>query len=151
MIDAVLTPASSASPSQLALLSPYSNYQVQFRHSFTWLLIAQAVAWYGVLRFASRRQQKVNGGFLIAGAAVVILSVATLSLPYRLIFQSSFRAAEWMGNECFITAESVDDFLLFCPGLDVPRNRVLQKRSEAVRRLDRTDFIFTHFSSVPAQ
>jgi hypothetical protein len=81
----------------------------------------------------------------------MILSVGALSLPYRLIFHSDFRAAEWQGNACFITAESDEDLLLFCPGLNVPRNRVLPKRSEEVRRLDTTDFIFKHFSPTPVK
>jgi serine/threonine-protein kinase len=150
MIDAVLTPASTAPPQLLALLSP-SDYQVQYRHAFAWLLIGQAVGWYGVVRFAARRHEKLNGAFLIAGGAVALLSIGTLSLPYRLIFQSTFRAAEWKGNECYITAESADDLLLFCPGIEVPRTRVINKQSEQVRRLDRADYIFKYFSPTPTQ
>ena len=62
------------------------------------------------------------------------------------ILPCEFRAAEWQGNDCYITGENSGDILLFCPDLAPPRNRVVQKPTDTVRRLDRIESIFSRFA-----
>ena len=148
MLNAATTISLSTAPlEQFAVLAPaFEDYQVLYRSVFEWLVILTGAAWYVVLRLAARRRQHVHAGLLVAGAATMFFALATLDLPYRLIFHSSFRVAEWKGNRCYITGEDAENLLLFCPALEAPRNRILLKQSGEVKRLDTSDNLFSHVS-----
>jgi hypothetical protein len=88
----------------------------------------------------------VPSGALAGGAAVVVLSFASLDVPYRLFLHNEFEAARWNGASCYILGERTDDLLLFCPDLPVPRNRVVQKRTSTIEREGRRESLFTAFS-----
>lgn len=147
MLDAVTSTASTAPSGILALLShEMADYQVQYRQALEGLVIFQSVAWVALFRLAARWRQKIAVGYIVAASAAIVLTVASLTVPYRLIFHSQFRAAEWQGNDCYVTGENSSDILLFCPDLAPPRNRVVQKPTDAVHRLDRIELIFSRFA-----
>ena len=76
---------------------------------------------------------------------IVFLSLASLDLPYRLLFQPKFTAARWSGNDCYIIGERPNDLLLFCPTLAPPRNRIVRRDSQGLERFG-TENIFSRFA-----
>jgi len=147
VLDAITSNVSTDPLEQFTVFSPaLADYQLRYRSVYEWLVIGTAAAWYAVHRLAARRQQPINAGLIVAGAATMFLALVALDLPYRLIFHSEFRVAEWKGHRCYITGEDADNVQLFCPALEVPRSRVLLKQSGEVRQLDTIESIFSHAS-----
>jgi len=102
-----------------------------------------------VLKVATRKRQTISPAMRAGGIAVVALSVASLDFPYRLLrHNDKFDVVNWNGTICYIIGERAEDALLFCPDLGPPRNRVVQKRSENLQRLGRSESLFTKFSSL---
>ena len=147
MFDAITSNVSTGPLELFTVFSPArADYQLRYRSVFEWLVIGTGAAWYAVHRLAARRQQHLNAGLIVAGAATMFLALVALDLPYRLIFHSEFRVAEWKGHRCYITGEDADNVQLFCPALEIPRSRVLLKQSGEVRQLDTVESIFSHGS-----
>jgi hypothetical protein len=140
------TRISTARSEDLTILSPaFYAYHDQYREVFSYLTIALAVAWY----YAATRIRRTNGslknGVLVGGLVVVLLSLASLDFPYRLLVQPKFTAARWSGNDCYIIGERPNDLLLFCPTLAPPRNRIVQRNSQSLERFG-TENIFSRFA-----
>ena len=77
---------------------------------------------------------------------VVVVSMWFLYCPYRVLLQNKFEAVNWNGTECYILGEHSVDALLFCPGIEPPRNRVIPKNSRSLKRLGRLESVYTMFS-----
>lgn len=143
---------STSPPEQLALLGPALASQHDFyREVFTFVFLLTAGSWYPVLKLAARRGQRVSRGALLGVAAVTLLALGSLQLPYRLLRHNEFETAKWDGKQCYITGERTEDLLLFCPELQPPRNRIVQKKTKTVERLRLRENIFTRFSLVPGR
>jgi hypothetical protein len=144
LIVALCSQVSTAPIERLALLSPaFETYQDLYVQSLSALLILAVLGWYGVHRVAASAGQPVNLGLLSGGAAVIVLTLASLDAPYRLFVESEFEAATWNGAQCYVIGERPDAALLFCPELAPPRNRVVQRDSGTVQRLGRRENVFT--------
>jgi hypothetical protein len=139
----------SARAEHLALLAPdYHWYHNAYRETLSWIVILSVLAWYPVARLAAVRRERVNRGMLAGGAAVVLLGLALLDLPYRVLLQNQFVAVMWNGGYCYVIGERRDDLLLFCPGLQPPRSRIVSKRTD-LAPTGVTESIFTRFSKQP--
>jgi protein kinase-like protein len=144
LIVALYTKISGAPAGSHALLSPaFEPYHDHYRQTLSSLIILTGSGWYAVTRVAAAGRQAVHRGIVAGGAAVMMLALASLDFPYRLIVHNKFEAANWNGAECYILGERVDDVLLFCPQLQPPRNRVIQKSMSNLQRLGRRENIFT--------
>jgi hypothetical protein len=150
MIEACLSGRSIANAprEQLALFSPalWDSYHTHYREAFTFVILLAAVSWHAVLKLAAREGQTVGRGMLFGGAAVIVLALAALDLPYRMLRHSEFAAAKWNGEACYIIGEREADMLLFCPELPDHRNRIVAKGNGTVERLGVRESIFTRFS-----
>ena len=136
----------TAPVSQLANLSPALGlYNNHYREAFTFVILCSALAWYGVLKLAARQGQRVDRSLLAGGAAVILIAVSVLSVPYRLLRHNDFEMAKWNGNSCYVIGERPADLLLFCPELE-PRSRVVLKTAATVDRSGLWQGIFTRFS-----
>jgi Protein kinase domain len=131
-----LIPNVSMTPAEnLAFLSPeFTPYHQSYRASFIWVSIACLLVWYPVLRTAFRRGIALNRGVLAGGLAVTLLSILLMAFPYRLLVQSEFEAARWQGESCYVIGERGEEFLLFCPSVQPPRNRTVRKTAEGLQR-----------------
>jgi hypothetical protein len=140
---------STAPAEQLTLLTPqFLPDHEMYRASFTWATIICLMAWYPPLRLAAKRRQPLNRGLLAGGGAVVLLALMLLDFPYRMLwFNDTFEVARWQGARCYILGERDDDVLLFCPLVELPRNRVVSRRSKELQRLGTQENIFTQFSA----
>jgi hypothetical protein len=136
-----------ASPADLALLSPANHLQhTHFRETFTLLALFSVTAWWTVLKFASRHGQKVSRSMVAGGAAVTILSVVLLSLPYRILRHNKFERATWSGYRCYVIGEGAADLLVFCPQAPVPRSYTVPRNDGALKRFAKPENIFTLLS-----
>jgi hypothetical protein len=127
-------------------LSPgFEDTHNWYRRTLSFLFLGTILGWYAVVKVASLKRHTLHRGTLVAGLAVLALILACLSFPYRLLLKNEFEAVNWNATECYILGERAEDALLFCPGLQPPRTRVVQK-SAGLQRLCRVESIFTKFS-----
>jgi hypothetical protein len=85
---------------------------------------------------------------LAGGAAVLLIGLALLDFPYRVLYYNRFDAVTWNRVYCYNLGERRDDVLLFCPELRPPRNRIVSKRTD-LTPTGVTESIFTRFSKQP--
>ena len=139
-----IVPSVSTAPiDSMRYLSPqFFSYHENYRITFTWLTIACVALWYPVVTAARRRGERLHRGMVAGGVAVTALSVLFLNFPYRLLTQSHFEAATWRGNACYILGARGDDWLLFCPDLDPPRNKIVSRSSDEVQHAGAIEKIF---------
>jgi RIO-like serine/threonine protein kinase len=137
---------SSARAQDLALLAPdYRWYHANYRKAFSWIVILSVLAWYPVARVAAFRRERLSSGMLGGGAAVVLIGLALLDFPYRVLYYNRFDAVTWNGAYCYKIGERRDDLLLFCPELQPPRNRIVDRRTN-LTPTGVTESIFTRFA-----
>lgn len=141
-------PDVSTSPIEsLGFLSPrHSGYHETYRASFVWVTMICVSLWIPVFRLANRRGEPIHRGVLLGGAAIWVLSVALLDLPYRLLYHAEFESATWRGTSCYILGERADDYLLFCPELPPPRNRSVATSDPRLEHNGTRENIFSHTS-----
>jgi hypothetical protein len=125
------------------LSSAFEAYQNQYWLMFSALLNLSVIGWYAVYRVAAAGRQALNRGLLAGGAAVMVLALASLDLPYRLLVDNKFEAVLWNDAGCYMIGERPDAALLFCPDLPPPRNRVVPRNSGTLQRLGRLENVFT--------
>jgi len=132
---------------QLAMLSPaLTMLHRAYRKAFVEVTVVAVLAWYPVLRLASKRGQPVNRPLLMVGAGTVFLAITLLDFPYRLLTENDvFPIANWQGARCYVLGERGSDVLLFCPKL-TPRKRLLLGGSRDIERLpDSPESPFSEF------
>jgi hypothetical protein len=145
LFEECLQNVSSAWAQDLALLAPdHSTYHGYYRYAFSWIVILSVLAWYPVIRLAAFRRERVNRGMLAGGAAVVLLGLALLDFPYRILWHNQFDAVLWNGVYCYDIGQRRDDLLLFCPELQ-PRNRIINRQTP-LTPTGVTESIFTRFA-----
>jgi hypothetical protein len=146
LFNAYLQIVWSARAENLALLAPdYGWYHNDYRKVFSWIVILSVLAWYPVARLAAFRRERVNRGMLAGGAAAVLIGLALLDFPYRILLHNKFDAVTSNGVYCYKIGDRGDEVLLFCPGLQPPRNRIVSKRT-TLTSTGVTESIFTRFS-----
>jgi hypothetical protein len=150
LLRACFDPVSTAAREDLVLLSPAfsdSSSHLYFRETFTLLTLFSASLWWMLVKFAARRGQRVSRSMLMGGAAVTILSIAILSLPYRLLRHNDFNIANWNGFRCYVIGQREMEVLLFCPLAPIPRSHIVPANDTGLQRLtDKPESIFTQLS-----
>jgi tRNA A-37 threonylcarbamoyl transferase component Bud32 len=136
----------------LELLSPeFVTYHNYYRGVFTLVTILSLAVWVPVLRLV-RKGQSLHWGMWLGGALATCIAVACLHLPYRLlIYRNYFEVVQWNGTRCSIIGENDASYLLFCPDLDPPRNRIVDRRDQDLRFVGAQERLFSHFGAPPTQ
>jgi hypothetical protein len=122
LLGAVFTTRiSTATNKTLAILAPasYANHQ-WYREVATYVAVGLAVAWYYMARYMARTSGSLKNGLLVGGLLVVLVSIASLNAPYRLLVRPQEEAVHWRDAkgedyDCYIIGESSSERLLFCP------------------------------------
>lgn len=145
LIGAFLSEIVNAPNETLSLLGPDNTPErLWFRQAFLGVsLIAAAVYWL-VGRWV-RRGEKARVFVRAGAAAIVVLSLCTLDLPYRLLFQNSFEIVSYAGKEWYVIGKNGDREMLFGPDNSPPRNRIVRSGDPDVRRLGTMGSIFERF------
>jgi hypothetical protein len=102
-----------------------------------------------VLRLV-RKGQSLHWGMWLGGALATCIAVACLHLPYRLlIYRNYFEVVQWNGARCSIIGENDASYLLFCPDVDPPRNRIVERKDQGLRFVGAQERLFSHFGAPP--
>lgn len=146
LLTALLTRVSSGSSDDLALLSPaFVSYHNQYRVIFSAVVTLSVAVWYPVARLV-RKGQSVHWGLWVGGGIVTCVALFFLHFPYRLLyFNKVFEAVSWNSAYCYVIGERDDDALLFCPDMQPPRNRIVRRGDDTLKRLGITESIFNRF------
>jgi hypothetical protein len=138
---------STASTSDLRLLSPeFLDYHNQYRQVFIGVVLLTVAVWYPVVRLV-KRGQSLHWAMWVAGSVVTCMALFCLHLPYRLlIYRNNFDAVRWADAYCLVIGERDTTVLLFCPDLQPPRNRTINRGDKSLVVLGEQDRLFTRFA-----
>ena len=138
---------STASTSDLRLLSPeFIDYHNQYRQVFIGVVLLTVAVWYPVVRLV-KRGQSLHWAMWVAGSVVTCMALFCLHLPYRLlIYRNNFDAVRWADAYCLVIGERDSTALLFCPDLQPPRNRTINRGDKSLVVLGEQDRLFTRFA-----
>jgi len=94
-----------------------------------------------------RRRTAANEGRASVAMLASLLVVVVLlnEWPYRVFYHSEFERVDYADDVCYITAESTDSSLLFCPAKPPPRNRVVRHDDARLHKLGVIENVFTLF------
>ena len=152
LLLAIVSGVSNAPAEQLALLAPAKvGLHNQYRQVFAIVVILSLVVWYPVSRLV-RQGQSFHRGLGLAGAIVTGVALIFLHFPYRLLYSSliePFELVSWRGAQCYEVGARAEDILLFCPGSQPPRNRVVKKNDSELERSGIRENIFSSFGKRP--
>jgi Protein kinase domain len=149
LLDAMTFWADQAPASSLALLAPANaDHHDRYRETFSVLTVATIAAWFLVARLAGggQRRRRFAPGLVAGAAAVVCLEVASLSISYRLLRHNRFPVVQWGTEVCYVTGESQEQRLLFCPKRPSSRNQVVP-RSAPLEWFNREASVFEAFAT----
>jgi len=143
---------SSAPAEAIAFLSPsFESRHTTYRLTFEVACIILVALWRVPFRVAAKRAQRLNPRVLAAAAATLVLTLLLLHFPYRLLYHAELEAVDWDGRRCFVLGERSDEELLFCPDLERPRNRAVNKDTIGLKHLGTRLNPFDHASISPTE
>jgi tRNA A-37 threonylcarbamoyl transferase component Bud32 len=136
-------PLQNGTTEQFRLLSrDYVLDHNQYRQVFAIVVLFSVVVWYPVRKLV-QKGQAIHWGMVAAGIAATSFALVLLHFPYRLMYYNDvFEAVMWNGSRCYVVGERGDQELLFCPGLQRPRNRIVSKSDPARVPLGITESLF---------
>jgi len=116
-------------------LRPDNLERLWYRGELDLLILAFGFGLFRAIRL-QRRQRTNDGTAPIALLAAVIAIMFLLNeFPYRILVNRDTERVEYGGVRCQIIGESADEFLIFCPQTDPPRNRTIRRDDAKLRRL----------------
>jgi hypothetical protein len=135
----------------LRLLSPdFVTYHNYYRGAFALATIISVVVWLPVMRLV-RKGQSVHWGMWLGGALATSIALACLHMPYRLlIYRNYFEVVQWNGARCSIIGQNDVSYLLFCPDVEPPRNRIVGRNDRELRFVGAQERLFNRFSATPS-
>jgi hypothetical protein len=124
----------SAPAEKLMALRPENVERVWYRIQFDVITLAFGLLLYKVIRL--QRKHKTHDGTAAIALLAAIIAVMLLmnEWPYRVLLHREFERVDAAGTRCYITGATADEFLLFCPGNDPPRNRTVKRTDPAIQR-----------------
>jgi hypothetical protein len=87
--------------------------------------------------------QRTGGNAAAALAAVFVLLLLMHELPYRIVSRNRMERVQYNGERCYIIGRSQSEWLLFCPAVAPPRNRIVTHTDPSLRRTGAVESIFT--------
>jgi voltage-gated potassium channel Kch len=147
LVDTFLTPLDTQPASHLVVLNTdHEDYRAAYRRSLEAVILLLGA---GVIRVRrSPGGEAVKASALAGVAAVMLVALMLLIVPWRLMFQADFEEATLAGRRCFVLGESTDNLLLHCPDGSPHRNVGVAR---ADTRLQRTGQISNLFDAYAAK
>ena len=147
--DALSAHISNEPASRLAALSPdFGEYRTLYRKTFFAVSNVTVLAWYIVNRVSTPKRGLLDWAVTLGAAAVVLLAIASLELPYRTFLHNDFETARWRGQPCYALGERGDEMLISCPALPPPRNRIVSKSDPDFALTGHRESIFARFQEL---
>jgi serine/threonine protein kinase len=140
----------SASSASMVPLGPgHGRARVWYRFDLDLLVLAMSVGLYRVVQLRRIQPTREGRGSLALVVGIIVVLVLMNEWPYRVLYHNEFEAVDFAGNRCYITAETTDQWLVFCPGVDPPRNHIVSRNDSRVRRLGVTENVFSTIKPSP--
>ncbi|MGE0706212.1 MAG: hypothetical protein AB7P22_20005, partial [Vicinamibacterales bacterium] len=146
VLDVLTSFPDGVETSALAVLSSTSFAPVRYRQAFSIALAATVLAWHLLLR-RPLAKQAIDRGTKAGALAIAVITLLTLELPYRLMFQSDRPIVEHTDLRCYDLGRRPGEVLTYCPDWDPPRIRILSDAEDVVRPMGFSEHLFT----VPAR
>ena len=141
LIGACTTFLSTAPVQALVELRPENGAHVLYRAVLSVLLLGMAVAWWRLL-YVPSTAPPVEKPTVVAGAALLVMTLVLLDVPFRLVYQSRGERVQMSGERCYDIGQARGSVLLFCPGT-MPRTRIVDADDARLRREGIVESIFT--------
>ena len=147
--DTLFDHMSDEPASRLAVMSPeFFGYRSLYRRTFIGVSNFTVLAWYIVNRVWTPKRSVLDWAVTLGGAAIVLLSLLSLQLPYRTFLHNDFETALWRGQSCYALGERGTEMLISCPALPPPRNRVVSKSDPDFKLSGVRESIFARFQEL---
>ena len=148
LITAVTTGVSVAPAPLLRLFTPEQDeYRGYYRLFLSLVTVVNVTGWYGLSRFCRARGLFLPKWLLPTQAAVLVLLLLSMQMPYRLVNDNDeFPAATWRNERCYVMGQHETQALIFCPASE-PRVREVPRSEVAVVPFAPKESIFTAFAS----
>ena len=119
MIEAVTYPG-TVDASRLELLSSASMEPVYFQSAAALLVFGMGFSWYRLLSTPNARSA-IHWSTLVAGAAVLVIALLMLVVPYRLLYHNEMPRVMVGAERCYRLGVHDEQVLLYCPDRPAPR------------------------------
>jgi hypothetical protein len=131
-------------PETFAPIQPKNvTYRSSYRIVLDVLTLAFGAGLLRVIRLRSKHGVRHGTGTLMLGLAILTLFVLAIELPYRILWHNQFERIEIAGTRCYVIGEHADEWLVYCPEMDQPRNRIVARTDPGVHRTGVIESIFT--------
>jgi hypothetical protein len=127
----------------LVLLGPGESDRELYRQLLTVLLLSMAAGLLRVLRLRRTRRIRRGRGPVVALSAIVAVILLLLETPYRIMWKNDAPRAVLAGERCYVIGDNGREYLVYCPGLSPPRNRVVAKTDPSLKVSGVVESIFT--------
>ena len=128
----------------LAPLAPgNTDEMVMYRATLNILLLLMAAGLFRVVRLRHARRMRRARGAVVALSSVVAVILLLAEGPYRLMFKNAAPRAALGGERCYVIGDSGPEYLVYCPGVSPPRNRVVAKTDPSLKLSGVVESIFT--------
>jgi hypothetical protein len=144
LIDSCVRMITISPPQTFAPIQPQNNtYKSSYGIVLDVLTAAFGAGLWRVVRLRSEQGVRHGAGTLMVGIAILALLVLANELPYRILWRSQFERIEVAGTRCYVIGEHGAEWLVYCPELDQPRNRIIARTDPSVHRTGVVESIFT--------
>lgn len=128
----------------LAPLSPGNDDEkLLYRGVLTVLLILMTAGLLRVLRLRRARRIRRGRSTVAALSAVVGIILLLGEVPYRIMWQNKAPRATFGGERCYVIGDNGRDYMVYCPDVSPPRDRVVAKTDPSLKLSGVVESIFT--------
>ncbi len=135
----------SAPLERLVPIGPQAAARAQYHQFQIALHVLIVILGFGLIKVLQLRRAEKSGegtAGVVALCAALTMNVVILNFTYRTMNHRDLEVVALPGNRCYITGQTADEFLVFCPQSSPPRNRAV-KRVESERfRTGRVENVF---------
>ena len=92
-----------------------------------------------------RKARGIQHGRAAVLALAVVLAVMLLldEAPYRIFFSAGAERIRFADLRCYVIGEHRDEWLIHCPDIAPPRNRVIKQNDPRIRKFGVVESVFT--------
>lgn len=119
IMEAIIDPA-TADGAKLGLLANSSQEPLYFQSAAALLVFGMAFGWYRLLSIPTARSA-IHWSTLVAGAAVLVIALLMLVVPYRLLYHNEMPRVMVGAERCYRLGVHDGQVLLYCPDRPAPR------------------------------
>ncbi len=146
LVDTFITPLDTQPASNLVVLnSDHEDFRAVYRRSLEAVILLLGAGMIRVRR--SPGGETVKASALAGVAAVMLVALMLLIVPWRLMFQADFEEATLAGRRCFVLGEAADNVLLRCPDVSPGRNLSVARTDIRLQRTGQISNLFDAYAA----